>query len=53
MTVTIEQETVDAAEAAVEAGEAASLSAWVATAMAQRAQREHLKAVLADIRAGL
>ncbi len=53
VTVTIEQETVDAAEAAVEAGEAASLSAWVATAMAQRAQQEHLKAVLADIRAGL
>lgn len=53
VTVTVEQEAVDAAEAAVEAGEAASLSAWVAGAMTQRAQREQLSAVLADIRAEL
>ncbi len=53
VTVTVGQDTVDAAEAAVAAGEAASLSAWVAGAMAQRVQREHLSNVLADIRAEL
>jgi len=49
----VDSETVDAAEAAVDAGQATSLSAWVAGAMAQRAQREQLSDVLADIRAEL
>lgn len=53
VTVTVDSETVDAADAAVEAGQAASLSAWVAGAMAQRAHREELSDVLADIRVEL
>jgi len=50
LTVTVDQETADAAEAAVAAGRASSVSAWVATAMAERARREHLADVLAEIR---
>ena len=48
--MTVEQGTVDAAEAA---GDAASVSARVAEAEAQRVQRERLGAVLADIRGEL
>ncbi len=53
LTVTVDQETADAAEAAVAAGRAASVSAWVAAAMAERARRENLVDVLAEIRAEL
>ncbi|MGH9156067.1 MAG: hypothetical protein ACRD1K_09605 [Acidimicrobiales bacterium] len=35
------------------AGQAPSVSAWVAGAMADRARREHLAEVLAEIRADL
>ncbi len=41
------------AERDVAAGRTPSLSSWVATAMAQRAKRERLADVLADIRAEL
>ena len=53
VTVTVEESAVQAAEAAVAAGEAASVSAWVAAAMTDRARREDLKRVLADIRRDL
>lgn len=53
VTVTVDTETVEAAAAAVAAGQAASLSAWVSGAMAQQAQRERLRDVLADIRTEL
>ena len=53
VTVTVDEAAVQAAEAAVAAGRAASVSAWVATAMIERAQRESLATVLADIRAEL
>ena len=53
VTVTVDEEAVRAAEAAVAAGRAPSVSAWVATAMADRAQRESLADVLAEIRAEL
>ena len=53
VTVTVDQETVRAAEAAVDAGRASSVSAWVASAMAERARRESLADVLAEIRAEL
>jgi hypothetical protein len=53
ITVTVDEATVRAAERAVAKGEAPSLSAWVATAMAERAHRERLKDVLRDIRAEL
>lgn len=51
LTVSVDEETVREAEAAVAAGSAPSVSAWVAEAMSQRAQRERLKDVLAEIRA--
>ncbi|MGH3834247.1 MAG: hypothetical protein ACRDSF_00875 [Pseudonocardiaceae bacterium] len=51
MTVTVDQEVV--AEAAVAAGRAPSVSAWVTQAMAERARRESLRDVLAEIRAEL
>lgn len=44
---------VRSADAAVAQGHAPSLSAWVASAMAERARRETLTDVLADIRAEL
>jgi len=44
--------TVDG-EAAVAAGRAPSVSTWVAAAMAERARRERLADVLAEIRAEL
>lgn len=53
VTVTVDHEAVAAAEAAVAAGQAASVSAWVAEAMLARARREQLRDVLAEIRAEL
>lgn len=53
LTVTVDPETAKAAEAAVAAGRAPSVSAWVAAAMAERARRERLADVLAEIRAEL
>ena len=53
VTVTVDEAIVRAAEAAVAAGEASSLSAWVAAAMTERSNRAHLADVLADIRAEL
>lgn len=51
--MTVDSEAVEAAEAAVVAGQAPSISAWVAGAMAERARRERLADVLAEIRAEL
>lgn len=51
--MTVERDAVEAAEAAVAAGRAPSVSAWVAGAMAERARRERLADVLAEIRAEL
>lgn len=53
MTVTVDETTAKAAKAAVAAGRAASVSAWVASAIEQQARREHFKDVLADIRVEL
>lgn len=53
VTVTVDEAAVRAAEAAVAAGRSPSVSAWVASAMSDRAQRETLAGVLAEIRAGL
>ncbi len=53
VTVTVDETAVRAAEAAVAAGRAPSVSAWVASAMTERARRESLTNVLADIRAEL
>jgi hypothetical protein len=53
VTVSVDEEAVHAAEAAVAAGRAPSVSAWVASAMNEKAYREGLAAVLADIRAEL
>ncbi len=53
VTVSVDKETVRSAEAAVAAGRATSVSAWVASAMAERARRESLTDVLAEIRAEL
>jgi len=53
VTVTVDEAAVRAAEAAVAAGRAPSVSAWVAGAMTDRAQRDSLAAVLAEIRAEL
>jgi hypothetical protein len=53
LTVTVDRETVRAAEAAVAAGRARSVSAWVAAAMDERARRESVADVLAEIRAEL
>lgn len=53
VTVSVDETIVKAAEAAVAEGRAPSLSAWVAAAMADRARRESLASVLADIRADL
>jgi hypothetical protein len=51
ITVTVDEAAVHAAEAAVAAGRAPSVSAWVASAMTERGHRESLADVLADIRA--
>lgn len=53
VTVTVDEASVRAAEAAVAAGRAPSVSAWVAAAMADRARRDSLVDVLAEIRAEL
>lgn len=53
VTVTVDQDAVRAAEAAVAAGRAPSVSAWVAAAMSERANRENLADVLAEIRTEL
>lgn len=53
VTVTVDEAAVRAAEDAVAAGRAASVSAWVAGAMIDRARRESLAEALADIRAEL
>lgn len=50
MTITVDKRTADAARTAVKEGRAPSVSAWVATAMDDQANRESLKKVLADIR---
>jgi Arc/MetJ-type ribon-helix-helix transcriptional regulator len=53
VTVTVDAEVVAQAEAAVAAGRAPSVSAWVAQAMVERSRREQLRDVLAEIRAEL
>ncbi len=53
ITVTVDEAVVRAAEAEVAAGSAPSVSAWVASAMVERAHRESLTNVLAEIRAEL
>lgn len=53
VTVTVDEDAVRAAEDAVAAGRAPSVSAWVASAMSERAHRENLAVVLAEIRAEL
>lgn len=53
VTVTVDEAVVRVAEAAVAAGHAASVSAWVAAAMTERADRENLADVLSEIRAEL
>lgn len=53
LTVTVEEAAVRAAEAEVAAGRAPSVSAWVASAMTERAHRESLSNLLAEIRAEL
>lgn len=50
VTVTVPAVAVAAAEKAVEQGQSPSVSAWVADAMEQKAQREHLKALLREVR---
>jgi hypothetical protein len=47
VTVTVDAETARAAEVAVAAGRAPSVSAWVASALDERARRERLSDVLA------
>lgn len=51
--MTVDEAAVHAAEAAVAAGRAPSVSAWVAAAMTDRAHRDNLAEVLAEIRAEL
>ncbi|MDQ2708549.1 MAG: hypothetical protein M3Z25_13320 [Actinomycetota bacterium] len=51
--MTVDVEVVAQAEAAVAAGRAPSISAWVAESMAERARREQLRDVLTEIRAEL
>jgi Arc/MetJ-type ribon-helix-helix transcriptional regulator len=53
ITVSLDDADVATAERAVEAGQAASLSAWVAGAIRERAKHESLSEVLADIRTEL
>lgn len=51
--MTVDESALRAAERAVAAGQAASVSAWVASAMTERARQERLSDVLAAIRAEL
>lgn len=53
VTVTVEDDIARAAAEAVAAGHAPSVSSWVASAMTERAQRESLADVLAEIRTEL
>lgn len=53
VTVTVDEAAVRAAQEAVVAGRVPSVSAWVASAMTDRARRETLADVLAEIRAEL
>ncbi|GEM_PF-733963 len=53
VTVTIDEDVVAVAEAAVAEGRARSVSAWVAEAMTARSRQERLSDVLAEIRAEL
>lgn len=53
LTITVDEETAKAAKSAVERGVAPSVSAWVASAIADQAHREQLKDVLAEIRSEL
>lgn len=53
VTVTVDEDAVRAAKAAVAAGRAPSISAWVARAMTDCAQRDSLADVLSRIRAEL
>jgi hypothetical protein len=50
VTVTVDKDVVEAAEAAVAAGQAPSVSAWVAAAMTERARREHFRDILTQMR---
>ncbi len=52
-TVTVDESLARKAEEDVAVGRAPSVSAWVATAMAERAKKERLADVLADTRAEL
>jgi hypothetical protein len=49
----VDERVAQRAERDVAAGRVPSMSAWVATAMAERAKKERLADVLADIRAEL
>lgn len=51
VTVTVAPESLEAAERDVVAGKAASVSAWVSEAMAEKARRESLRDLLAEMRA--
>jgi Arc/MetJ-type ribon-helix-helix transcriptional regulator len=53
VTVTVDREVLAEVEAAVALGRAPSVSAWIAQAMTERARRESLRDVLAEIRAEL
>ena len=52
LTVTVDRPLLDAANAAVVAGRAASLSAWVNLALAEQAEKERRLARLAELIAG-
>ncbi len=53
LTVTVDADIAAAAEEAVASGRAPSVSSWVAQAMAERARRQRLRDVLAEIRTEL
>lgn len=53
ITVTVSPEAVVVAEHDVAVGRASSVSAWVSEAMEEKAQREKLEDVLAEIRADI
>ena len=49
VTITVDEELIDAAAAASAAGDAGSVSAWISEAMAQRVARDRRLAALADL----
>ncbi len=51
VTVTVPPAALEAAQREVDAGRAPSVSAWVGAAMEEKAHRETLKELLADMRA--